>query len=101
MLVVLAIIASWLTPTKLSSWLSLAFALFVYGILPGYMILLFIPLKQIERIILGIGLSFAVIPVLLYTVDIFHTPLNKTTILILVALITIISWLYRKYWKIL
>jgi uncharacterized membrane protein len=94
-----SIIASFLTSTSFGTWLSLAFALFVYGIVPGYSVLLFLPLKSFERVILAFGVSFGLVPLLLYVLDIFGFGFSRVTILFVILLIVVISVFFRKHWR--
>lgn len=62
----LAILGFILTPLTAKTAFSFAFALWFYLVLPGYCILLNIQLDAIERIILAVPVSGALVPVALY-----------------------------------
>jgi len=60
-------VAAWLlTPLTAGPALSLAFALWFYLVLPGYCILLHLELDGLERVVLALPVSGALIPILLY-----------------------------------
>ena len=63
------------TPLIASRAFSLAFAILVYLILPGYCVLLNFELEGVERILLGIPVSAAILPIL-------HDLLNQAGLLI-------------------
>ncbi len=76
----IGLIGSIFLPTSTKSMLSLAFAVWFYFICPGYFLLLYLDLKPHERIIIGTAVSAAVVPIALYTLDIFGVPLGRMTV---------------------
>ncbi|MBI4016891.1 MAG: hypothetical protein HY363_04320 [Candidatus Aenigmarchaeota archaeon] len=82
-----AMLSSLFLPTSITSVITLAFAIWFYFVLPGYCLLLFLDMKPHERIIIGTAVSAAVVPVVLYTLDIFGIPLSRLTVLITILVI--------------
>ena len=92
----IAILGSVFLPTKLTSLLSIAFAILAYLIAPGYCILLHIDLKTHERIILGTAISAALLPIILYTQDILGIPLSRTTVIVTIILVCGLAYTLKK-----
>src|SRR3989344_8817979 len=66
-ILLLGSVAALLTPVGWVAALSLSFALWFCLVLPGYCILLHVPgIDSLERILLGVPVGAAVIPLLLY-----------------------------------
>lgn len=84
----IALAASLLTPTKLMTLLSIAAGLFLYLILPGYFLLLSLDIDDIERIILSTSIGVALIPLILFVLNLFWI---RITLWLLIALILMIS----------
>lgn len=91
-LLVLAVLGGLFTPTSMPTMLSLALAFFLYYILPGYSVLLFLELDAVERVLLAVPASAVFVPVLLYFADLVGLGLSRTIVLGAIALITVISW---------
>ncbi len=91
----IGLIGSVFLPTSFKSMLSLAFATWFYFICPGYFLLLHLDLKAHERIIIGTAVSAAVVPLMLYTLDIFGVALSRITVVIMILGICGVS--YAKY----
>lgn len=86
-LVVVASVLTAVTPLIASSAFSLALAIFIYLIVPGYCVLLNFELDGVERILLGIPVSAALLPILHYLLNqagLLITPL--TTFLLIAAI---------------
>ena len=85
--------------TSFTGLLSLAFALFAYLILPGYVIMLNFNLPALERIIIGMAVSAAVVPAFLYTLNIIGLPLSRTIVLLTITVVVVLAIVYRKETK--
>jgi len=88
----LALTGSIFLPTRFTSLATLALALFAYLIVPGYTLLLHLNLKTHERIILGSAASTALLPLIYYTLDIIGVPLSRTTVLLVIILVSGLSY---------
>lgn len=95
-LLVATAIGAVFTETSFKSMYSLAFAILFYIILPGYCVLLNLNMSGLERIIFGMAVSVAIIPITLYTLDILGIALSTKNVLITISIICAISILLRK-----
>lgn len=95
-LVALAILGVILTDTSASGMFSLAFAIFAYLVLPGYAIMLNFHFDALERIIIGMIISSAIVPAILYSANLFGAPVSRLVVLIAIVLIVVAAIAYRK-----
>ncbi len=73
----IAVAGSLFTPTRLITLLSIMLGLFLYLILPGYLLLLNIVLDDLERIILSTAVGVALIPVTLFILNLLWIPMGR------------------------
>lgn len=83
----IGLIGSMFLPASVKTMLSLAFATWFYFICPGHFLLLHLDMKPHERIIIGTAVSAAIVPLALYTLDIFGVALSRTTVVIVILAI--------------
>lgn len=95
-LAILVIIGAMTTGTSAMGMFSLAFAIFAYLVLPGYCIMLNFAFSPLERIILGMIVSSAVVPAVLYTANLFGLAVSRMNVLFAIILIVALAVLYRK-----
>jgi hypothetical protein len=95
-LFVLALLGVVFTDTSAGGMFSLAFALFAYLAVPGYFVLLNFPYTTLERVILGMIVSTALVPAVLYTANLLGLAVSRTNVLIAIVLIVAAAILYRK-----
>ncbi len=95
-LAALAVLGIILTDTNASGMFSLAFAIFAYLVLPGYMMMLNFNFDALERIIIGMIVSSAIVPAILYTANLFGMPVSRFVVLIAIALVVVAAIAYRK-----
>lgn len=91
-----AVIGAMMTPTSFKGMFSLSFAVFFYLIVPGYFVMLNFSYSALERVIIGMVVSIAVVPGLLYGINMFGLKLSFTNIFIIIIVVTVASVLYRK-----
>ncbi len=95
-LIVIAAVLVAVTPLISSSGFSLAFAIFFYLIVPGYCILLnFESLDGIERVLLGIPVSVALLPILQYFLNqmgVLITLVSTSGIILVVSGAALLAW---------
>jgi uncharacterized membrane protein len=92
-LFILSVLMAIFTPTKFITTLLLAGAFFLYFIIPGYSLLLFLKLSHLERILLGVGVSAAIVPTLLYIVNLFNILNTKAVIIAICILLSMACWI--------
>jgi len=95
-LLVLAFAGAFMTPTGFWTMLALGFAFFSYLILPGYCVMLNFNYSALERMILGMVVSAAVIPSLMYGVNAFGFRLSRANVIIVIIIVVAAAILYRK-----
>lgn len=95
-LIISAIMGIIFTDTSSSGMFSLAFAIFFYLMVPGYFVMLNFNFDALERIVLGMVVSAAVIPAYLYAINIFGLEITKIAVIGAIVLVTGLSILYRK-----
>ena len=95
-LFVAALIGTIFTSTSASGMFSLAAAMFFYLVLPGYFIMLNFNFDSLERIILGMVASAAVIPAYLYTINIFGLKITRIAVIGAIILIVGLAIFLRK-----
>lgn len=88
LLVGVAIIFVILTQVKIKDGLTLVFSFWFNLILPGYCILLKFDFDSLERVLLGIPVSAALLSMLLYGINIFWMKVSLLNITLIVLLIT-------------
>jgi len=91
----IAIVGNIFLPTSFKTMLNLAFAVWLYFICPGYFLLLHLNMKPHERIIIGTAVSAAIVPLVLYTLDVFGVALGRLTVIIVILVIC--GGSYAKY----
>jgi hypothetical protein len=91
-LLVLALAGGLFTETSTLTMLSLALGFFLYFILPGYSVLLFLRLDDLERVLLAVPASAAIVPTALYFANVFGLPLSRTMVVSVIVLVTLVSW---------
>ena len=91
----ISLVGSIFLPTSTKNMLSIGFAVWFYFICPGYFLLLHLDIKPHERIIIGTAISAALVPVILYTLDIFGVALGRITVIIVI--LSICGMSYAKY----
>lgn len=91
-----ALIGVIFTSTSALGMFSLAFAILFYLIVPGYFIMLNFNFDALERIILGMVVSAAVIPAYLYTINIFGLKITRIAVIGAIILVVALSILIRK-----
>ncbi len=94
-LLILGIAGVIFTETSAKGIFSLLFAVFFYLILPGYFIMLNFNFDMIERIILGMIVSSALIPAILYVINIIGFKITKLSVIIVILSIVLFSIIYR------
>jgi uncharacterized membrane protein len=87
----IAVSGSIFTPTRLITLLSIMLGLFCYLILPGYFLLLNIELDDIERIILSTAIGIALIPIILFVLNLFYIKITFWLIILIIFLIMFIG----------
>ncbi len=95
-LLVIALAGIMFTDTGFSGMFTLAFAIFVYLILPGYLIMLNFKFTALERIIVGMVISAAVIPAFLYAINVFGLSLSTLNVIIVIIVVSALAVWYRK-----
>jgi len=90
-LAVLALVGGLVTPTSMITMLTVALAVFLYFILPGYSVLLFLKLDAVERILLSVPTSAILVPIVLYFANVFGLPLSRTVVIMVCAGITALA----------
>lgn len=91
-----AVIAG-MTAGGVLSWLSLALALFLYGFLPGYAILLHLELDAVERGIFAFPAGVIAVSLALYFLNLFGVMLTRITVLaVIIAVVAVSLALLRK-----
>ncbi len=91
-LFIVGVLGALFTQTTSKTMFSIVFALFFYFILPGYCVLLnFKNMDSLERIILGAVVSSAVIPLILYAVNIFGISISRLNTFIAILLVVVVS----------
>lgn len=99
-LLALAFIGSLTTNTSSKTMFSLFFALFFYFILPGYLVMLnFKNLDSLERVFIGMVVSSAVIPLILYAVNVFGFKISRVNIIVAILFIVIFALLIKYFWN--
>lgn len=96
-LLIAAIAGTLFTDTTATSMLSIAFATLLYIILPGYCLLLNFKLTSLERIIFAMPTSITTVSIALYSVDLAGIPLSTTTTFSVIAIISILGLVLKKY----
>lgn len=86
-LIAVAAILTAATPLIASSAFSLAFAIFIYLIVPGYCVLLNFKLDGVERVLLGIPVSAAILPILHYLLNQAGLLITPVTTFLLIAVV--------------
>ncbi len=82
--------------TNAKGMFSLLFAVLFYLILPGYFIMLNFNFDGIERIVLGMIVSSAVIPAILYALNILGFKITTGAIVLSILSVVLLSIIYRK-----
>lgn len=95
-LFLLAVIGTIFTSTSFIGMLSLSFAVFFYFLMPGYFAMLNFDFDALERIILGMAASSAIIPVFLYAINIIGFKITTTMIISSILLFISLSVLIRE-----
>ncbi|MBI2564763.1 hypothetical protein HYV79_02120 [Candidatus Woesearchaeota archaeon] len=97
-LFIVSILGILLTQTSSKTIFYLIFAIFFYLITPGYFILLnFKNLDSLERIVLGMVISSAIIPLILYSINIFGIKISRINVFITILLVIIIALIIKNY----
>lgn len=94
-----ALLAGIFTPAQVLTWLSLAFAIFIYFFLPGCSLLMHLELDTMERCIFAFPIGAILTSVLLYIFNIISVKFNIVMVLIAILIVTIIPfllWLRKK-----
>lgn len=86
-LVAVASVLTAVTQLTASSAFPLAFALFIYLIVPGYCVLLNFELDGVERVLLGIPVSAAILPILQYLLNQAGLLITPAATLLLIAVV--------------
>lgn len=86
-LIAVAAVLTAVTQLIASNAFSLAFAIFIYLIVPGYCVLLNFELDGVERILLGIPVSAAILPVLHYLLNQAGLLITPVATLLLIAVV--------------
>lgn len=86
-LIAVAAVLTAVAPLIASSAFPLAFAIFIYLIVPGYCVLLNFELDGVERILLGIPVSAAILPVLQYLLNQAGLLITPVATLLLIAVV--------------
>jgi len=93
---VIAILGMIFTPTSLIGMFTLLFAFLVYFVVPGYAVMLNFNFSAFERVILGMVVSSAVVPVVVYTINILGLKVSTINVLFSILAVTIAAIVYRK-----
>jgi uncharacterized membrane protein len=84
MLLAVALIGSIATPTLFSTLLSLVVALFIYMVVPGYILLLNVELDDVERVVLSTSVGISLIPLLLFNLNLFWFRISRLNVMIVI-----------------
>jgi uncharacterized membrane protein len=84
----IAIVGSIFTPTRLGTMLSLMFGLFCYLILPGYVLLLNLELDDLERIILSTAVGISLLPLIFFNLSLFWIKMKLPVVVISIIAVT-------------
>lgn len=84
------------TTTSAAGMFSFAAAIFSYLVLPGYFIMLNFAADALERIILGMVVSSAMVPMYLYAINAAGFKISLVNIITGIILIILLAAWYRK-----
>lgn len=83
------------TNTSASGLFSLLFAIFFYLILPGYFMMLNFNFDNLERVIMGMIVSSALMPAILYAMNIMGFKITKIAVIVVILGVILFSIIYR------
>ena len=95
MLFIIFIFGIIFTNTSASGLFSLLFAIFFYLILPGYFMMLNFNFDNLERVIMGMIVSSAIIPAILYAMNIMGFKITKIAVIVVILGVILFSIIYR------
>jgi hypothetical protein len=95
-LFVLALTGVLVTDTSATGMFSLAFAIFAYLVAPGYFVMLNFNFDTLERVILGMVVSSALVPALLYSANLLGLAVSRFNVIIAILLVIVLAVVYRK-----
>ena len=95
-LFLLALAGILFTDTSATGMFSLAFAMLAYFILPGYFVMLNFSFDTLERVILGMVVSSALIPAILYSANLLGLAVSRLNVIIAILLVIVLAVLVRK-----
>jgi uncharacterized membrane protein len=93
----LAIVGGIFTPTRLITLLSIMLGLFLYLILPGYLVLLNVELDDIERVILSTAVGISLIPIILFLLNLFWIRISFWLVVALILLVSLAGIALREH----
>lgn len=95
-LFVLALAGVLFTDTSAAGMFSLAFAIFAYLAAPGYFVMLNFNFDTLERVILGMVVSSALVPAILYSANLLGLAVSRFNVIIAILLVIALAVVYRK-----
>jgi uncharacterized membrane protein len=96
MLFAAALVGAIATPTSFTTLLSLVSALFIYLVVPGYILLLNVELDDIERVVLSTAVGISLIPLLLFNLNLFWFRISKLHVIIVILAVILAGILLRE-----
>ncbi len=87
----LGLLAGIFTPTKLAVSVSIALSFFFYLILPGYLVIINLRLDTLERVILAMPVSMAIVPLALYFLNIAGMRISAVNIIVTIAALSLVA----------
>jgi uncharacterized membrane protein len=92
----LAIVGAIFTPTRFITLLSIMLGLFLFLILPGYLLLLNVELDDIERVILSTAVGISLIPIMLFVLNLFWIRISLGLVIALIILVSLAGIILRE-----
>ena len=90
-----ALAGTMFTATSAAGMFSLAVAIFAYLVIPGYFIMLNFSADALERVIIGMVISSAMIPMYLYAINAAGFKVSLVNIVIGIILVIFLAIWYR------
>jgi uncharacterized membrane protein len=91
-----ALLGALATPTRFTTLLSLVSALFIYLVVPGYILLLNVELDDLERVVLSTAVGISLIPLLLFNLNLFWFRISKLNVIIVILAVIAAGILLRE-----
>lgn len=97
---IIGLVGAALTPTKVTTMLSLMLGLFFYLIVPGYFILLNVKMDDLERVVLSSAVSISIVPLILFNLNLFWVRVSKVNTILVIIGVTLFGILLKEKDKI-